>query len=149
MSTTDWSESELRVAILQALLVARKKNPRLRGAPGFVVMNYLDAKIVQFEETMHWLVDESLIEVGESVFQITKKGVQYLADHLPPPDPPVSPSGPTGPASPPWSPGDPPGHWPSNRDPDDPSRVPLRRKPFGGAGEIALPLPEKQDGAGD
>jgi hypothetical protein len=34
-------------------------------------MDYLDAKIVQFEETLHWLVDKHLIEVGESVFQIT------------------------------------------------------------------------------
>jgi hypothetical protein len=73
MSTTDWNESELRVAILQALLAARKKNPRLGGVPGFVVMNYLDAKIVQFEETLHWLVDQHLIEVGESVFLITVK----------------------------------------------------------------------------
>jgi len=148
MSTTDWNEIELRVAILQALNVARKNNPSLGGAPGLVVMNYLDANMVQFEETLHWLVDQHLIEVGESVFQITVKGVGYLADHLPPPDPPVSPSGPPGPAPPPWSPGDPPGHWPPKRDPDDPSRVPLRRKPFGGAGEIALPLPEIQDGAG-
>ena len=74
----------LRVAILQALLVARKKNPGLGGASRLVVMDYLDAKIVQFEDTLHWLVDQLLVEVGESVFLITVKGVDYLEDHLPP-----------------------------------------------------------------
>lgn len=49
-----------------------------------MVMDYLDAKIVQFEDTLHWLVDQLLVEVGESVFLITVKGVDYLEDHLPP-----------------------------------------------------------------
>jgi hypothetical protein len=34
------------------------------------------------------------------------------------------------------------GPWPPNSDPDDPSRVPLRRKPSDDAGEVAIPLPD-------
>jgi hypothetical protein len=46
-----------------------------------------------------------------------------------------------------WKPqsGDP-GFGPSGRDPDQPAPVPRRPLPTAGAGEVALPLPEKSEG---
>lgn len=91
-------------------------------------------------EALMFLTDNQLVEAGDRNFQITAAGVDYLEDNPPsdtqePPKPPQSP---------PWSPGDPPGPWPPKSDPDDPARMPRRRKPSDGAGAIGLPLPDQQ-----
>jgi hypothetical protein len=146
----EWNENELRLAVLQVLLGARKISPQHGGATGKQLMDALQVDNVRaMEATIWYLRDKELLSTGEKVFQITANGVDYVEQHWPDctpfsifseqEEPPPSTSGQD---PPPWSPEDGPGPWPPRRDPDDPSKVPKNRKPSGSAGEIALPLPD-------
>ncbi len=138
-------ETELRLAILQVLLRARKKRPVNGGATGKQLIETLGLDSVDsLREALIFLTDKNLVAPGDRNFQITADGVDYLEENPPSSDSPGSPPPPppSPPPSPPWTPGDPPGSWPPKNDPDDPSRVPRRRKPSDSAGAIALPLPE-------
>ncbi len=78
-----WNEIELRIAILQVLLAARKKKPATGGASGKMLMDclQLDA-IVEIEFALWYLREKKYIETGERVFMITGVGLDYLTDQL-------------------------------------------------------------------
>lgn len=138
----EWNEKELRLAILQLLLGARKRNPQAGG----LLFNELRDCVIpkpnvgQLQKEIRWLCGQDLVEAGKQAFLITATGVDYV--ETPPPDPPANSPDSPRPDAPPWSPGDPPGPWPPKNGPDDPSRVPLRRKPSGGDNKMAVPLPD-------
>jgi len=146
----EWNEKELRLAVLQVLLGARKISPQHGGATGKQLMDALQIDSARtIESTIWYLHDQQLVSTSERVFQITANGVDYVEKHSPgctpfsrfSEEPPQSASGQDPPQ---WSPDDGPGPWPPRRDPDDPSNVPKNRKPSGSAGAIALPLPEPE-----
>lgn len=118
--TTRRIEDELRLGILKVLCTARnEKRDFSAGAPGRVLMKSLNAEILQLEQALPWLRQQSYITTGERVFLITDEGVDYLIERL----------GPLGPGGTP---------------PTDPSRVPRRPLPTSGDSSIALPLPETE-----
>ena len=78
-----WNEIELRLAILQILLAARKKKPATGGASGKMLMDCLQIdSIIQIEFALWYLREKQFIETGERVFMITGKGLDYLTDQL-------------------------------------------------------------------
>ena len=136
-----YSEEELRLAILQVPLAARRKRPKDGGAAGRELVNLLNLDSIDLlERALDFLRSNGLIECGERKFLISAIGVDYVMDHLPEP-----PNDPPEPPDPPWSPGDPRGPWPPSFDPDDPSRVPKRPKPSSGDTEMSLDLPDVAD----
>lgn len=120
------------IKILKLLYGARKKRPSTGGASGRELMeNIGTSSITEVEFPLFYLREKRCIEVGERRFQITAEGIDYLHQYFDDDIPPHDEDSPYGG-----------GPWPPKRDPDDPSRVPLRQKPSGGAGEISLPLPD-------
>jgi len=78
-----WNEIELRIGILQVLLAARKKRPATGGASGRMLMDCLNIdSIAEIEFGLWYLREKGYIEVGERVFMISAKGLDYLTDQL-------------------------------------------------------------------
>jgi curved DNA-binding protein CbpA len=78
-----WNEIELRLAILQILLDARKKRPKTGGASAKMIMDILDLNDIAETEYALWYLRESgFLEMGERLFMITVKGVNYIVDQL-------------------------------------------------------------------
>jgi len=78
-----WNEIELRLAILQILLDARKKRPKTGGASAKMIMDILDLNDLAETEFALWYLRESgFLEMGERLFMITVKGVNYIVDQL-------------------------------------------------------------------
>lgn len=78
-----WNEIELRLAILQVLLAARKKKPASGGASGKMLMDCLQLdSIIEIEFALWYLREKRYIETGERVFMITGIGLDYLTDQL-------------------------------------------------------------------
>ncbi len=78
-----WDEIELRIAILQVLLEARRKRPQTGGGSGKMLMDCLNIDTVSVVEFALWyLREKGLIEVGERNFMITAQGVDYLTEQL-------------------------------------------------------------------
>lgn len=78
-----WNEIELRLAILQILLAARKKRPNSGGASGKMLMDCLNMDgIAEIEFALWYLREKGLIESGERVFMITAHGLDYLTEQL-------------------------------------------------------------------
>lgn len=78
-----WNEIELRIAILQVLLAARKKKPASGGASGKMLMDCLQLdSIIEIEFALWYLREKRYIETGERVFMITGVGLDYLTDQL-------------------------------------------------------------------
>jgi hypothetical protein len=78
-----WDEVELRIAVLQVLLEARRKRPQTGGGSGKVLMDCLNIENVSTVEFALWyLREKGLIEVGERNFMITAEGVDYLTEQL-------------------------------------------------------------------
>lgn len=78
-----WNEIELRLAILQVLLAARKKKPSTGGASGKMLMDCLQIdSIIEIEFALWYLREKGYIETGERVFMITGIGLDYLTDQL-------------------------------------------------------------------
>lgn len=78
-----WNEVELRLAILQVLLSARKKRPQSGGASGRMLMDCLNMdSIVEIEFALWYLREKGFIESGERVFMITAQGLDYLIEQL-------------------------------------------------------------------
>jgi len=123
-----WSETELRLAILQVLYMAWRHDPA-RGASGIIIVNSLGLKeFKEFDVAMRWLRDKNFAEIGERAFFISDEGREFLKEQLPGIDRYLRGDGPHG-----------------GGNPNDPSRVPKRPFPITGAGQIALPLPSKDD----
>jgi hypothetical protein len=78
-----WDELELRIAVLQVLLEARRKRPSSGGSSGKMLMDCLNIDNVGVIEFALWyLREKGLIEMGERHFMITAFGVDYLTDQL-------------------------------------------------------------------
>ncbi len=78
-----WNEIELRIAVLQILLEARRKRPQTGGATAKILMDCLGLnEITEMEFILWYLREKGLIEVGERVFMISVKGFDYLTDQL-------------------------------------------------------------------
>jgi len=123
-----WNESELRLAILQVLYTAWRSNPA-RGASGIIIVNSLGLKeFKDFDVAMRWLRDKNFAELGDRAFLITDEGREFLEAQLPGIGRTSRGDSPQG-----------------GGGPNDPSRVPKRPFPITGAGQIALPLPSKDD----
>ncbi|MGH9552592.1 MAG: J domain-containing protein [Terriglobales bacterium] len=81
-----WNEIELRIAILQILLAARKKRPMSGGASMKMLMDvlHLDGNegVITIEFACWYLREKGFLEQGERVFMITAKGLDYLTEQL-------------------------------------------------------------------
>lgn len=77
-----WNEIELRCAILQIMLAARKKKPREGGVSIKMIMDILGCDVIESEFALWYLREKKYIETGERVFMITGAGVDYLVDQL-------------------------------------------------------------------
>ncbi len=78
-----WNEIELRLAILQILLVAKKKRPQTGGATAKMMMDILSIdNVVEIEFALWYLRETNLIEMGDRMFMISWRGVDYIVDQL-------------------------------------------------------------------
>jgi curved DNA-binding protein CbpA len=82
-TTLTWNEIELRLAILQVLLAARRQRPATGGASGKMLMDCLNIDAVtEIEFALWYLREKGNIEMGERAFMITAQGVDYLTEQL-------------------------------------------------------------------
>jgi hypothetical protein len=81
-SGISWNEIELRCAILQIMLAARKKKPRDGGVSIKMIIDILNVEVVESEFALWYLREKKYIETGERVFMITGLGLDYLVDQL-------------------------------------------------------------------
>jgi hypothetical protein len=77
-----YNEVELRLAILQIMLTARKKKPRDGGCSMGMIMEILGVTLTESEFALWYLRERHFIETGERVFMITGAGLDYLVDNL-------------------------------------------------------------------
>ena len=78
-----WNEIELRLAILQILLEARKQKPKSGGANPKIIMDVLGTDDMAGVEFAIWyLREKGYIEMGERLFMISADGVDYIVDQL-------------------------------------------------------------------
>jgi hypothetical protein len=128
-----WLDVELKLAILQVLVAARRAAPIDGGATLSDIKNIvIPASEEEIQDALTWLIGQWFVTYERGQFLVTVLGVDFLCDELPLPAPirieekQIKQSG--------WCP-PPPG------DPTDYSLVRRRPRPAAGAGEIALPLP--------
>jgi hypothetical protein len=77
-----YNEVELRLAVLQVLLTARKKRAQTGGASAKVLMDVLGVDMAEMEFVLWYLREKGLVTRAEALFQITVPGVDYLVDSL-------------------------------------------------------------------
>ena len=82
-----WTQDELRLAVLQLLFALHKNNPDNGGAAGKQLMDafqldYSSENISNLELALSYLRDKEYIGVGERVFLITPKGIEFLTQTL-------------------------------------------------------------------
>lgn len=77
-----YNEVELRIAVLQVLLTARKKRTQTGGASAKVLMDVLGVEMTEMEFVLWYLREKGLIVRAEANFQITVPGVDYIVDSL-------------------------------------------------------------------
>jgi curved DNA-binding protein len=77
-----YNEVELRLAVLQILLTARKKRAQTGGTSAKVLMDVLHVDMPEMEFVLWYLREKGLIVRAEANFQITVPGVDYLVDTL-------------------------------------------------------------------
>jgi curved DNA-binding protein CbpA len=80
--SVSWNEIELRLAVLQVLLEARKKRPQTGGASPKMLTDCLGSSMEEMEWILWYLREKGHIERTESKFMITVQGVDYLVDQL-------------------------------------------------------------------
>jgi curved DNA-binding protein len=81
-SGISYNEVELRLAVLQVLLTARKKRAQTGGASAKVLMDVLGVEMTDMEFLLWYMREKGLILRQEAAFQITVAGVDYLVDNL-------------------------------------------------------------------
>ena len=77
-----FSEVELRLAVLQVLLEARRKRPQTGGASAKMLMDCLNCNMTDIEWTLWYLREKGHITRTEAAFMISVAGVDYLVDVL-------------------------------------------------------------------
>lgn len=81
-TSISYSEIELRLAILQLLLQARKKRVQTGGCSAKVLMDILGVDMAEMEFALWYLREKGYIERAEAYFMITVNGVDYIVDQL-------------------------------------------------------------------
>lgn len=81
-TSVSYNEVELRLAILQLLLQARKKRVQTGGVSAKVLMDVLGVEMAEMEFALWYLREKQYAERMEAVFMITVAGVDYLVDQL-------------------------------------------------------------------
>ena len=81
-TSLSYNEIELRLAILQLLLQARKKKVQTGGCSARVMMDVLGVDMGEMEFALWYLREKGYIERFESAFLITVIGVDYIVDSL-------------------------------------------------------------------
>lgn len=77
-----YNEIELRLAILQLLLQARKKRVQTGGCSAKTLMDVLGVDMGEMEFALWYLREKGYIERAEALFMITVIGVDYIVDSL-------------------------------------------------------------------
>lgn len=77
-----WNEIELRLAVLQVLLEARRKRPQTGGASAKMLMDCLNCSMTDIEWVLWYMREKGYIGRTEAAFMITVQGVDYLIDQL-------------------------------------------------------------------
>ena len=77
-----YNEVELRLAILQLLLDARKKRVQTGGMSAKALMDVLHIDIHEMEYSLWYLREKHLVIREEAQFMISVQGVDYLVDSL-------------------------------------------------------------------
>ncbi len=78
-----FNETEMRIAMLQILYTQRKKKCSTGGASAKMMMDILNTDdMAEMEFNLWYLREKGLIEMGERLFMISMKGVDYLIDSL-------------------------------------------------------------------
>lgn len=90
-----FSEVELRLAVLQVLLEARRKRPQTGGASAKMLMDCLNCNMQDIEWTLWYLREKGHITRTEAAFMISVAGVDYLVDQLSRTQPMTSKDAPT------------------------------------------------------
>lgn len=80
--STSWSEVDLRLAVLQILLDAKRKKPQIGGASAKMLMDCLGVELIDLEYMLWYLREKRYIDREEAQFTITIDGVDYLVDQL-------------------------------------------------------------------
>jgi hypothetical protein len=82
-TTLAWNEIELRLAVLQVLLAARRQKPQTGGASGKMFMDCLNIQnVAEIEFVLWYLREKGYLEQGERYYMITALGFDYLTDQL-------------------------------------------------------------------
>lgn len=81
-ASLSWSEVELRLAVLQVLMEARRKRPQTGGASAKMLMDCLNCNMADIEWTLWYLREKGHITRTEAAFLISVAGVDYLVDQL-------------------------------------------------------------------
>lgn len=78
-----FNEIELRLAILQILLAARKRKPQTGGASAKIIMDILSIdNVIEVEFALWYLRERGYVEMGDRLFMISVMGVDYLIEQL-------------------------------------------------------------------
>ncbi len=81
-ASLSWSEIELRLAVLQVLMEARRKKPQTGGASARMLMDCLNCQLGDIEYVLWYLREKGYIMRTEAAFLISIQGVDYLIDQL-------------------------------------------------------------------
>lgn len=81
-ASLSWSEVELRLAVLQVLMEARRKRPQTGGASAKMLMDCLNCNMGDIEYVLWYLREKGYISRTEAAFMISVVGVDYLIDQL-------------------------------------------------------------------
>lgn len=81
-TSLSYNEVELRLAVLQLLLQARKKRVQTGGCSAKTLMDVLGVDMGEMEFALWYLREKEYIERADAAFMITVKGVDYLVDQL-------------------------------------------------------------------
>lgn len=81
-TSISYNEIELRMAILQLLLQARKQRVQTGGRSAKALMDVLGVDMGEMEFALWYLREKGQIERQEAQFMITVAGIDYLVDQL-------------------------------------------------------------------
>lgn len=81
-TSLSYNEIELRLAILQLLLQARKKRVQTGGCSAKTLMDVLGVDMGEMEFALWYLREKGHVERMEANFLITVSGVDYIVDQL-------------------------------------------------------------------
>lgn len=81
-TSLSYGEVELRLAVLQLLLQARKKRVQTGGRSAKALMDVLGIDMAEMEFCLWYMREKGLIERQEAQFMITVQGVDYIVDQL-------------------------------------------------------------------